>query len=191
MADASPIAADGLVEGRSCDGCTLCCKLLEVTTLEKPRAQWCSHCDRKNGCRIYDQRPPECGAFYCGFRRLSTIDERWKPSHCKFLINYESDTHRIVLHCDPARPEAWLEAPYIDIIRQWSRSAIRDGSMVIVWTGQKATVVFPDRIKDLGHVRDDQWIIAVDQPSPSGLVRDFIVVEPDDPRVQAELAKEH
>lgn len=49
--------APQLVAGRSCAGCTLCCKLLAVEALAKPRAKWCPHCDSKQGCTIYETRP--------------------------------------------------------------------------------------------------------------------------------------
>jgi hypothetical protein len=42
-----------IVAGRSCAGCTMCCKLLSVEPLNKPRQQWCSHCDIGVGCEIY------------------------------------------------------------------------------------------------------------------------------------------
>jgi hypothetical protein len=32
-----------IVEGRGCKDCTLCCKLLGIAELEKPRATWCTH----------------------------------------------------------------------------------------------------------------------------------------------------
>lgn len=153
---ASDVTADGLIEGRTCRDCTLCCKLLAVESLDKPRAVWCPHCDQKRGCKIYDARPAECGAFYCGYRRIPTLDDRWKPSKAKFLVNYESDNRRIVLHVDPVRPDAWRVEPYYRTIKGWARQAAAEGYMVIVWTGRRATIVFPDRDKDMGEVRDDQ-----------------------------------
>ncbi len=177
--------SETLVAGRSCSDCTLCCKLLAVETLEKPRAAWCPHCDQKRGCKIYAQRPAECGAFYCGYRRIPTIDERWKPSKAKFLINYESDTQRTIIHVDPVRPDAWRGDPYYRTIKLWARNAAAEGRMVIVWTGKRATVVFPDRDKDMGEVRDDQFFLPVEVRTPMGLTYDYEVVEPDDPRVAA------
>jgi hypothetical protein len=42
-----------IVHGRSCKSCTLYCKVLAISELEKPRATWCRHCDVKTGCEIY------------------------------------------------------------------------------------------------------------------------------------------
>jgi hypothetical protein len=86
--------AQDLVAGRSCDGCTMCCKLLAIDVLEKPRGAWCRHCDQQSGCVIYEARPDPCRGFYCGYLRLAQIDDRWKPSKAKFLINYEDAANR-------------------------------------------------------------------------------------------------
>ena len=51
--------------GRECGTCTLCCKLIAVTALEKPPGTWCPHCVRGKGCGIYETRPAECRTFYC------------------------------------------------------------------------------------------------------------------------------
>jgi hypothetical protein len=40
------------VAGRSCDSCTLCCKLMPVDQHAKPAATWCPHCESGSGCRI-------------------------------------------------------------------------------------------------------------------------------------------
>lgn len=101
-----------LVPGRSCEGCTMCCKLMEIDVLAKPRAVWCPHCNQKRGCTIYETRPEPCRIFYCGYRKVPALDERWKPSKAKFLVNYESRTNRIVIHVDPARRDAWRAEPY-------------------------------------------------------------------------------
>lgn len=173
-----PTTQAELVPGRTCDGCTMCCKLLEIEELDKPRGVWCPHCDRGKGCRTYETRPDPCRSFYCGYRRLAHLDERWNPAKAKFLINYESEANRICIHVDPDRPDAWRKEPYLGTLRHWSGVAAREGGYVIVWCGQKASIVMPDRVKDLGHVRDDQIILQ----TLDGGRRDFIVIEPDDPR---------
>lgn len=171
---------DDLVAGRSCADCTLCCKLLEVEPLEKQRAVWCPHCDQKRGCKIYEARPEACRAFYCGYRRIPTLDERWKPSKAKLLINFESDKNRVVIHVDPTRPDAWRMAPFYATIKQWAARALAESGMVIVWTGPRMTIVFPDRDKDMGEVRDDQFIVPAELPG-GGI--DYDIAEADDPRV--------
>lgn len=181
-AAADPFVSE-LVPGRTCEQCTLCCKLLEVESIDKPRAAWCPHCDRKRGCHIYDDRPGECGAFYCGYRRIAYLDQRWLPSKAKFIVNYEEDTQRIVIHVDQSRPDAWRAEPFYRTIKSWAKSAAQMKRMLIVWTGPQATLVFPDREKDLGVVRDDQFFVAVERMTPRGPELDFDLVSGDDPRV--------
>lgn len=148
-----------LIEGRTCDGCTLCCKVLAIDELDKPRGVWCSNCNPRTGCRIYAERPAPCRSFYCGYRRIPGLDERWKPSHAKFLINYESELKRTVIHVDPARPGAWRLEPYLSTLRRWAAAAAREDGMVLVWTGGELSVVLPDRVKDLGRVADDDRLV--------------------------------
>jgi len=176
--------APDLVAGRSCEGCTLCCKLLAVDVLEKPRAKWCAHCDPKRGCAIYAERPGPCQSFFCGYRRIADLDDRWKPSIAKFLINYEERANRIAIHADPDRPDAWRVEPFHTTIKGWARTAARQGGQVIVWRGDYATLVLPDRDKDLGRVRDDQFIVSVEKKTLRGVEPDFAVVDADDPRVK-------
>jgi hypothetical protein len=164
-----------LVAGRSCDGCTMCCKLLAIDVLEKPRGVWCAKCDQKRGCTIYETRPDPCRGFYCGYLRLPDLDERWKPAKAKFLINYEDKANRVVIHADATRPDAWRVEPYYKTIKQWAVTAERQGSMVLVWAGTRATIVLPTRDIDLGEVREDQLIVPVERSTPRGVEIGFEV----------------
>ncbi|HMN37221.1 MAG TPA: YkgJ family cysteine cluster protein [Hyphomicrobium sp.] len=172
-----------LVAGRSCEGCTMCCKLLSIEVLDKPRGIWCPHCDKKKGCTIYEDRPIACRTFYCGYRRIAGLDERWKPSHAKFLVNYESAHNRIAIHADASRPDAWRAEPYYRVIKDWARTAEAQGGTVAVWAGPNVTVVSPGKDWELGALREDQYILPVDRPAPGGFVREYIAVEADDPRL--------
>ena len=90
------------------------------------------HCNARAGCRIYETRPEPCRSFYCGYRRIADLDERWKPSHAKFLINFETAANRIVLHVDADRPGAWRAEPYFSTIRRWAGPAWNEGRLVLV-----------------------------------------------------------
>lgn len=52
---------------RSCGGCTACCKTHAVREVKKDVGQWCRHCDRGIGCRVYAERPRGCVDFKCQY----------------------------------------------------------------------------------------------------------------------------
>ena len=180
---ASAVSKVELVPGRSCGTCTMCCKLLDIDVLEKPRGVWCKHCNPKAGCTAYETRPQACRGFYCGYLRIADLDERWKPAKAKFLINFEERANRIAIHADAERAGAWRIEPYYSTIKQWAADAQRNGGSVMIWAGDKVTLVLPDREKELGAVRDDQVIVPVQIRTPRGLETDYIAVNADDPRV--------
>jgi hypothetical protein len=173
-----------LVPGRSCEGCTLCCKLMEVEPLNKPRAEWCPHCDQKAGCRIYGERPEACRIFYCGYRRVPEIDERWFPAKAKLLVNYESASNRVAVHVDPKRADSWRAEPFYSALKLWSRRAIAEGGTVVVWIASRVIVILPDSERDLGPVREDQFILPVHRSTARGPALDYELVEADDPRLK-------
>ena len=56
---------------------------------------------------------------------------------------------------------------------------------MIVWEGRKVIAVLPDREKDLGEVRADQFIITSVKTGVRGPVLDVFVVEGDDALAQS------
>ena len=153
----------------------MCCKLLAIDVLEKPRGTWCPHCDQKHGCTIYAARPGPCRGFNCGYLRLSELDDRWKPAKAKFLINYEDKANRIVIHAEPSRPDAWRGELFLKTIKRWAGNAQRQGGMVLVWVGARATIVLPGRDIELGDVREDQLIVPVERMTARGVEMTFEV----------------
>ena len=77
--------------GRSCDGCTLCCKIMGVPEINKPRESWCSYCERGVGCRIYETRPEGCRNFLCGWLTNPRFGREWKPDRSKIVITAKRD----------------------------------------------------------------------------------------------------
>jgi hypothetical protein len=173
-----------VVPGRNCDGCAMCCKLPNIDDLKKPQLGWCPHCVGHSRCGIYEQRPDFCRDYYCEYLLNPDLDERWKPSKSKLLVSFEADKDRVVIHVDPARPDAWRKEPFYSQIRRWGVLAPKEQQQVIVWEGRKAIAVLPNREKDLGEVRVDQLIISTARRGPSRSILDVdaIVVDEDDPR---------
>jgi hypothetical protein len=179
-----------IVEGRGCKDCTLCCKLLGIAALEKPRATWCTHCDVKAGCKIHGAHPAECKDFYCGYLTNAALDERWAPTRSKMVLAYdEVHAPRLSVHVDPARPDAWRKEPYYSQIKRWAVAAAAQRGQVIVWQGRSTIAVLPDRDKDLGEVRPDQFIITSTRQGPQDTTLDVFVVDGDDPAAQALRAR--
>jgi hypothetical protein len=103
--------------GRQCGNCTLCCKLVPVRSIEKPRDTWCSHCDPSRGCKIYDDRPLDCKLWSCLWLIDGDAAERLQPKryHCVFdvMIDFIGvngvDNPVAQLWVDPAYPLAYRD----------------------------------------------------------------------------------
>lgn len=50
---------------RSCGGCTLCCKVIGVHEIAKPKGVLCTHCKPGSGCMVHASRPKACRAYTC------------------------------------------------------------------------------------------------------------------------------
>src|SRR5947199_341958 len=92
----------------------------------------------------YAQRPTECRDFYCGYLLDPALDERWKPSHCKLVVTHEEQQREMLIHNDPARPDAWCREPFRSQILAWAAAAAAEGGKVIVWQGDAKIAVMPE-----------------------------------------------
>jgi hypothetical protein len=176
-----PAAPLEIVPGRSCEGCTMCCKVLGIAALQKPVQEWCSHCTIGKGCRIYETRPAECARFYCSYLLTGDLGEEWKPANCRMVLGYEQHANRIVVHVDASRADAWKKEPFYAQIKTWAKGAARIGGQVVVWQGLDAIVVLPDRDVNLGRVKGTQVILMSARPG-GGL--DVTLVDQGDPRLK-------
>jgi len=173
-----------IVAGRSCANCTLCCKILKIDALNKPRDVWCSHCRPASGCSIYNDRPDECRSFYCGYLIEKRFGEEWKPSHSKIVLVIDSSGNRIAAHVDPQRPDAWKQEPYYPQLKEWAKSGVPQGKQVAVQIGQRTHFIMPDRDIDLGIVNETDRIIIGKEATESGLQYQAYKLHKNDPRLQ-------
>lgn len=86
-------AGGGLVPGRTCGGCTVCCKELTIETdvLRKVQGVACVHCISGGGCAIYPRWPTICRDWYCLWRHYAWLDDSWRPDRCQILLRATDD----------------------------------------------------------------------------------------------------
>jgi uncharacterized cysteine cluster protein YcgN (CxxCxxCC family) len=173
-----------IVEGRSCDGCSLCCYLLAVHALEKPINSWCRHCPTRRRCAIYDDRPDECRGFHCGWLTGAMIGDEWDPKRCRMVLAAENDGLRLTAIIHPDRPDAWRRQPYYRQLKAWAEAAILHRGQVVIKNANRYTVVLPDRDVELGEVGPDELIVTAFTPSPHGMVLEPMKLHRDDPRAR-------
>ncbi len=66
--------------GKSCGPCQVCCVALKIKTpqLHKDARIPCPHLVQE-GCGIYENRPPVCRSFLCGWRLMPELNASWRP----------------------------------------------------------------------------------------------------------------
>jgi hypothetical protein len=149
---------------RGCGTCTMCCKLIEVTELEKPQNVWCSHCLPGKGCGIYEQRPSDCRTFNCGWLVDTSLGDNWRPDRAKFVITEEPGTGRNFIVCDPAFPGAWRREPFYAKIKSYLAGLGMERQQVVITTGKKLTLLVRNGEFDLGEwKKGDQITVNYDQ----------------------------
>jgi len=183
MSEWSRVDDDAILPGRACGSCTLCCKLLGIPELGKAKNEWCKYCEIGSGCRIYDERPAPCREFLCGYLSWEMTGEHWFPARSKMVIAPEYDGERLVIHVDPARPNAWREQPYYSDIKTWAALAARDLRQIVVSIGNRSIVILPEEDVDLGFVQDDERIVIGEVVENGRLRLRAMKIRADDPRL--------
>lgn len=170
--------------GRQCDGCTLCCKLLGIAEIEKPRGVWCKKCEIDVGCTIHPSRPKPCRNFFCGYLTRPALGEHWRPSVSGMIVVWGlEERSRIAINVDPDRADAWRQEPYYSEIMMWAMIYPATEVQIIIYTGQHVIAVMHDREIDLGILPEEDIIVTELTPSPTGFRANIFAVPPDDPRV--------
>lgn len=173
-----------IVPGRTCAGCTLCCTLLAIDELNKPRATDCIHCDLGVGCKIYEKRPSPCTNFYCGYLLNAGLGEDWRPLACGIVLSFDPETNRILVSVEPSRGEIWKREPYYATLKDWAARILPVQGMVLVIQGPDTIAILPDREISLGEIKPGQLIVTAETHSPFGATTyDVLVMDPDDPRL--------
>lgn len=135
---------------KSCGTCGLCCKLMAIPALEKPRHAWCAKYVMRTGCGIYADRPSACREFLCLYMLAPELDDVWRPDKARFMIWTGQEDRRLIVEVDPAMPAAWRREPYYSQLKAWSDRNRPEPMEITVRVGSQVIVLFPEADIDLG-----------------------------------------
>ena len=129
---------------RKCGSCSLCCKLLAVTELDKPLGKWCEHCKPgRGGCGIYDNRPESCREYECHWLR-GDLSEHWEPLRCGMVTLASDGFLNIYVEGGTDR---FRHTPWSDDIRRMAEAGFRHRAFyqcVTITIHSKSFLVIPN-----------------------------------------------
>lgn len=84
---------------------------MKVRELGKPANTWCQHCNKGNGCAIYEIRPDSCRQYECLWLRTQRLEkplpENLRPDRSHVVIGTLNEGNEIVLYVRPEQRNAW------------------------------------------------------------------------------------
>jgi hypothetical protein len=152
------------LNGRTCGGCTLCCKLLPVRAMEKPANQRCRHAQHGRGCTIYADRPFDCRAWACRWVSDKPATEGMpRPDRAHYVVDIMPDYVTLTEHAtgeryqigvvqvwvDPAWRNAWRTPALLAFM---ARQAEKRIATLVRFNSADAITVFPPAFD-----KDGEW----------------------------------
>jgi hypothetical protein len=159
---------EGIVPGRSCGTCMLCCKVFRIEEAGTEAGEWCQHCVPGKGCKIYETRPEPCRVFFCQWMFQPGLGPEWKPEKSKIVLSVELNGARLAGHVDTNTPGAWRRSPYYEVLKRWSAEGLKQQRQISVWIGQRCIVILPDREIDLGVVGPGEMVMSTAKQTANG-----------------------
>jgi hypothetical protein len=132
-----------------CDGCTLCCKLLDLPWVDSPSGLWCRHCNIGVGCKIWnDGIPIDCFNYKCVYNDLDNPPIELRPDKCKIIFeNVDSSIILGTMHPD------YNESYKKKIIRDQVEILLkREMSVVFTSSTIDKSLIFPTQGRQISEI---------------------------------------
>jgi hypothetical protein len=135
----------------------MCCKVMKIDAISKPKLKWCPHCDIGKGCKIYSNKPEECTTFQCLWLMDERLDDNFKPDRMKVVI-YPHIRGYIIADCDQrSSMNDQKNMPLFKELARLVESML--GMCLIVCHGDYMKAVTPNGIYDLGATRETHNVV--------------------------------
>ena len=150
---------------RGCDGCTLCCKVMEAEPIGKKADTWCVHCVKTKGCGVHETREPVCRDYHCGWLIDGSLGEEWHPERAHLIISYRDEGRSMTVHADADYPDAWMREPFYSQFRRWAEMSLAAGGRILGYVGPQVFAILPDRHVPLGALAPDDYVFIEHLPN--------------------------
>jgi uncharacterized cysteine cluster protein YcgN (CxxCxxCC family) len=82
-----------LVANRECGECRACCVYPAIDSDEfvKLSNVNCENLLANGKCNIYANRPSTCSEFFCAWRKMSELDDSWRPDKLGILVEISNE----------------------------------------------------------------------------------------------------
>jgi hypothetical protein len=128
---------------RRCGGCTLCCTMLPIAEIEKPRDVRCKHVRFGKGCSIYANRPFSCRHWQCSWLlEPELLPGKLRPDHSRVIFDPSPD-YIDTVHNETGARQQWT------VFQCWSD---RKGLPTLVRIGANALLVVAPSLSE-----DRKW----------------------------------
>lgn len=124
----------------------MCCKLLGIKELDKPRLRWCDLVQIGVGCGDYGRRPEACASFRCLWldAKNDALSEDARPDITRVVMFCPPDG-TVQVHVDPSRPTAWQQGATGRFV-----ASVATGLPVLVTIGNARKVLGTrEKLKDI------------------------------------------
>jgi hypothetical protein len=163
---------------RQCGGCTLCCKLVPVPSIDKGAGVRCRHQRSGKGCAVYARpnMPLDCQLWSCRWLTEDDTADLSRPDRAHYVIDIMPDFVTMTYEGEPPRRvpvvQIWIDPKFPDAHRDpalrafIARRGERDGMAALIrWNNQDAFVIFPPAIASDGKWHEEHSGIADKQHS--------------------------
>lgn len=141
---------------RHCGSCSMCCKVMRIEELSKPKLTWCHHCNVGKGCAIYESKPRECTDFQCLWLMNESLEDKYKPDKLKIVL-YPHMHGYILADCD--QRGSLSEPRNMSMFLELAAFIERMGSCLIVCYGNYMKAVTTRGTFDLGQTRETHNVV--------------------------------
>ena len=124
-----------------CDGCTLCCELLNIPWVNSPAGELCKHCNVGLGCNIFDAVDEDCKDYQCAYFQMDNVSTDLRPDKCGVLFEKVSNLLFVGI-IDPKHK-------FKDIVKDQISDFLNNGYSVILKNKEKPIIInTKDRTKE-------------------------------------------
>ena len=125
---------------QDCGDCKLCCSLLEIKALSKPKNKKCQHLSIIKGCSIYNVRPSACRRYNCLWQLNEAMPADLRPDRCGIMFEAYRPEMTVVATVDMDRPNVWKNGKPNSLIGHM----LRDGYVVWIMVSKVRHLLLPE-----------------------------------------------